>query len=289
MQALRENLPKMQLPAGNLIFPGIGWPPNMAAPAAQLPVLGIPVPDLAGRVSLQHDLAAALSLHRPADSPAESAKHHQHQPANPPSASSEAAGTASGDGGALAGKLAALAASKSPELRSGPMKISHGTVEEEGKVQVSPCTAHLLFRVLRGGLSVPWIGPRCLTLCLWNLVLSSKQRCRTFEHLHGDQEHPICTRSIVEMMCLCDHLQATWAVVRAAVPLLKQLAGGKLQAASPAVAPELCRALACLCCRTSPCGRAFAGHIFKECTPDLLPMAVHSIRQLFCGTILLSP
>lgn len=67
----------------------------------------------------------------------------------------------------------------------------------------------------------------------------------------------------------CTHVQATWAVVKAAVPLLKQLAGGKLHAASPAVAPELCRALSCLCCRTSPCGRAFAGHIFKECASDL--------------------
>lgn len=72
-----------------------------------------------------------------------------------------------------------------------------------------------------------------------------------------------------DMSLIC--VQATWAVVRAAVPLLKQLAGGKLHAASAAVAPELCRALSCLCCRTSPCGRAFAGHIFKECALDLLP------------------
>ncbi len=141
MQALRENLPKMQLPAGDLIFPGVGWPLNVAASAAQMPVLGLPVPDLTGRVSLQHDLAAALSLHRPADLPAESADNHQQQqqqrqPANGPSASAEGAGKASGDGGALAGKLAALAASKAPESRSGPAKISHGTVDEEGKVQV---------------------------------------------------------------------------------------------------------------------------------------------------------
>ncbi|BDA48480.1 hypothetical protein COCOBI_12-1590 [Coccomyxa sp. Obi] len=217
MQALRENLPKMQLPAGDLIFPGIGWPPNVAAPAAQMPVLGIPVPDLTGRVSLQHDLAAALSLHRPADSPAESANHHnqQQQPASRPSASSEAAGKASGDGGALAGKLAALAASKAPESRSGPMKISHGTVDEEGKVQ------------------------------------------------------------------------ATWAVVRAAVPLLKQLAGGKLHAASPAVAPELCRALSCLCCRTSPCGRAFAGHIFKECAAHIAKLLKSEESRGAVGPVLL--
>lgn len=63
--------------------------------------------------------------------------------------------------------------------------------------------------------------------------------------------------------------QATWAVVRAAVPLLKQLAGGKLPEASLGAAPELCHALSRLCCRTSPCGRAFAGHIFKECMPSL--------------------
>jgi hypothetical protein len=65
--------------------------------------------------------------------------------------------------------------------------------------------------------------------------------------------------------------QATWAVVRAAVPLLKQLAGGKLQVTSCMAAPELCCALACLCGRSSPCGRAFATHIFKECALYTVP------------------
>lgn len=49
------------------------------------------------------------------------------------------------------------------------------------------------------------------------------------------------------------------------MPLLKQLAGGKLEVASPMAAPELCCAMACLCGRNTPCGRAFATHVFKEC------------------------
>lgn len=59
--------------------------------------------------------------------------------------------------------------------------------------------------------------------------------------------------------------QATWAVVRAAVPLLKQVVGGKLEAAPPALAPGICAALARLAGRSAQGGRTFAGHIFKEC------------------------
>ncbi|KAK9917870.1 hypothetical protein WJX75_009092 [Coccomyxa subellipsoidea] len=166
MQALRENLPRMQLP---------------------------------------HDLAAALSLQGTAEPSTEPAAQQQPQqrsgqneePPSGPSAGSEMAGRSSSDGGALAGKLAALTASKASEPRSNSPKLSCGFVEEEGKVQ------------------------------------------------------------------------ATWAVVRAAVPLLKQLAGGKLPEASLGAAPELCHALSRLCCRTSPCGRAFAGHIFKECAAHI--------------------
>lgn len=135
----------MQLPVGDLIFPGIGWPPNVAAPAAQMPMLGLPVPDLAGRGVLQHDLAAALSLQRTAEPSTEPAAQQQPQqrsgqneePLSGPSAGSEMAGRSSSDGGALAGKLAALTASKASEPRSNSPKLSCGFVEEEGKVQVS--------------------------------------------------------------------------------------------------------------------------------------------------------
>ena len=60
-------------------------------------------------------------------------------------------------------------------------------------------------------------------------------------------------------------MQATWAFVRAAVPLLKQVVGGKVELACQQVAPELCCALARLCGQTTQGGRAFAAHIFKEC------------------------
>ena len=58
--------------------------------------------------------------------------------------------------------------------------------------------------------------------------------------------------------------------MRAAVPLLKQLVGGKLGDAgcSDAVAPRICAALARLAARHSQGGRTFAGHIFKECAPS---------------------
>lgn len=80
--------------------------------------------------------------------------------------------------------------------------------------------------------------------------------------------------------------QAMWAVVRAAVPLLKQLTSGKLPEAPAAAAPELCRALSCLCCRTSPCGRTFAGHIFKECALRIHPTFLTSSP---CYLIVFSP
>lgn len=53
--------------------------------------------------------------------------------------------------------------------------------------------------------------------------------------------------------------------MRAAVPLLKQVVGGKVELACQQVAPELCCALARLCGQTTQGGRAFAAHIFKEC------------------------
>lgn len=143
----------MQLPAGDLIFPGIGWPPppTVAALAAgQGPPLGLSMHELAAaRGTLQNDLAAALSLRQPAHSPADSAG----QPQPPPAAggfSSElepaSRVNATGDGVALAGKLAALAASKAPEQKNGDSKLCCGVVEEEGKVQVAPShCSHALF------------------------------------------------------------------------------------------------------------------------------------------------
>ena len=68
---------------------------------------------------------------------------------------------------------------------------------------------------------------------------------------------------------MCAHVQATWAVVRAVVPLLKQLVGGKVSPASPLSAPLLCDALSRLCGRATQGGRAFAGHIFKECVASI--------------------
>ncbi len=71
--------------------------------------------------------------------------------------------------------------------------------------------------------------------------------------------------------CSAGWAQATWAFIRAAVPLLKQAVGGKLEQSSQQVAPQLCCALARLCAQSTQGGRAFAAHIFKECT--LLPPA----------------
>ena len=65
--------------------------------------------------------------------------------------------------------------------------------------------------------------------------------------------------------CSAGWAQATWAFVRAAVPLLKQAVGGKLEQSSQQVAPQLCCALARLCAQSTQGGRAFAAHIFKEC------------------------
>ena len=55
--------------------------------------------------------------------------------------------------------------------------------------------------------------------------------------------------------------------MRAAVPLLKQAVGGRLEQSSQQVAPQLCCALARLCAQSTQGGRAFAAHIFKECMP----------------------
>ena len=77
-------------------------------------------------------------------------------------------------------------------------------------------------------------------------------------------------------------LQATWAFVRAAVPLLKQVVGGRVELASQQVAPQLCCALARLCGQTTQGGRAFAAHIFKECRVHL----PHSIFT-WCHAVLL--
>ena len=68
-------------------------------------------------------------------------------------------------------------------------------------------------------------------------------------------------------------LQATWAFVRAAVPLLKQVVGGRVELASQQVAPQLCCALARLCGQTTQGGRAFAAHVFKECENPRSPAA----------------
>ena len=69
-------------------------------------------------------------------------------------------------------------------------------------------------------------------------------------------------------------LQATWAFVRAAVPLLKQVVGGKVELASQQVAPQLCCALARLCGQATQGGRAFAAHVFKECEDPRPPAAL---------------
>lgn len=66
LQVLQESLPKMQITSGDLIFPGVGWPPNMFAPA----MLGLPTSDPAaasiGRdAALQQGLAGAFPLPKP--------------------------------------------------------------------------------------------------------------------------------------------------------------------------------------------------------------------------------
>ena len=58
--------------------------------------------------------------------------------------------------------------------------------------------------------------------------------------------------------------QAGWAVVRAAVPLLKAMVGGKLTLAEPAAAAWVCSALARVCGRGSQAARAYAVFVFKE-------------------------
>ena len=74
--------------------------------------------------------------------------------------------------------------------------------------------------------------------------------------------------------CSAGWAQATWAFIVAAVPLLKQAVGGEAGAVqSEQVAPQLCCALARLCVQSTQGGRAFAAHIFKECT--LLPLLGH--------------
>ena len=80
--------------------------------------------------------------------------------------------------------------------------------------------------------------------------------------------------------CSAVWAQATWAFVRAAVPLLKQAVGGKLEQSSQQVAPQLCAALARLCAQSTQGGRAFAAHIFKECTQ--LPPAWTPTPPLAC-------
>ncbi len=96
------------------------------------------------RGALQQDLAAAFSLQRAPEPSSEPAALQQQQrsgqleqPPGGPSAGSEQSGRGSSDGGVLAGKLAALAATKAAEPRSSQSKLSCGVVEEEGKVQVS--------------------------------------------------------------------------------------------------------------------------------------------------------
>ena len=58
--------------------------------------------------------------------------------------------------------------------------------------------------------------------------------------------------------------QAGWAAVRAAVPLLKALVGGKLAPAEPEAAAWVCSALARVCGRGSEAARAYAVFVFKE-------------------------
>jgi len=66
LQALRESLPKLQLPMGDLQLPGLGWPTNLSL--AQMnnsipplpPLPGLPGADVATQALLEHWLHPVL-------------------------------------------------------------------------------------------------------------------------------------------------------------------------------------------------------------------------------------
>jgi len=66
LQALRESLPKLQLPVGDLQLPGLGWPTNLSL--AQMnnsipplpPLPGLPGADVATQALLEHWLHPVL-------------------------------------------------------------------------------------------------------------------------------------------------------------------------------------------------------------------------------------
>ena len=116
-------------------------------------------------------------------------------------------------------------------------------------------------------LGLPW--QRCLVEALCPVAALGEKFCSQFAYALSSGKHPEHWQELLEpgdgRHDICSTLQATWAFVRAAVPLLKQVVGGKVELASQQVAPQLCCALARLCGQSTQGGRAFSAHIFKEC------------------------